>query len=159
MSLAVFGACLVQVVLLFLGFKCFLKAGTSPSAGGEWGSNSIWAPLFKLPISDQLAQAPGKSFSHPELLRMLSSSSHHFLITIQPEPWMFSYCIRFYQPKRFHEASFTLIEWAFLEPLELWWALVATTQKLSQTTIHFLKLQLSQIHNVEREILPKEKVW
>ena len=106
-------------MLLFLGFKYFLKAGTSPSAGGEWGSNSIWAPLFKLPISDQLAQAPGKGFSHPELLRILSASSNHFLIIIQPQPWMFSYCIRFYQPKRFHEASFTF--WSLLNSDELLW--------------------------------------
>ena len=59
MSLAVSGP------RALISFKYFLKAlSTSPSAGGEQGSNSIWAPhpTLQTPsiIWPAMAQAPGK---------------------------------------------------------------------------------------------------
>ena len=60
MSLAVSGP------RALISFKYFLKApSTSPSAGGEQGSNSIWAPHPTPPtpsiIWPAMAQAPGKA--------------------------------------------------------------------------------------------------
>ena len=65
MSLAVSGP------RALISFKYFLKApSTSPSAGGEQGSNSIWAPhpTLQTPsiIWPAMAQAPGKGlYSSP----------------------------------------------------------------------------------------------